>query len=137
MPGIVFDPIEFDFVHFDFRIGFAIVSFFDWLLISVPGESVSAEEDARARVFEPESSEDEKRRTRSKSLRKRAMNASAKFGSTLRKQSSRVADCRFAPISADEIRDAGEEDSVNKFREILIARDLLPPRHDDYHTMLR
>lgn len=104
---------------------------------SVSGEFVSAEEDERPRFFEPESSEDERRRTRSKSLRKRAMSASARFSNTLRKQSSRVADCRFAQISVDEVRDAGEEDSVNRFREILIARDLLPPRHDDYHTMLR
>ncbi|CAK9309793.1 unnamed protein product [Citrullus colocynthis] len=100
----------------------------------MPGEF---EDDERARVFEPESSEDERRRTRSKSLRKRAITASAKFSNTLRKQSSRVADCRFATISVHEVRDAGEEDSVNKFRQVLIARDLLPPRHDDYHTMLR
>ncbi|XP_023548417.1 phosphatidylinositol/phosphatidylcholine transfer protein SFH9 isoform X3 [Cucurbita pepo subsp. pepo] len=94
-------------------------------------------EDERARVFEPESSEDDRRRTRSKSLRKRAISASAKFSNTIRRQSSRVADCRFAPISVDEVRDAGEEDSVNKFRQALIARDLLPARFDDYHTMLR
>ncbi|XP_031744708.1 phosphatidylinositol/phosphatidylcholine transfer protein SFH9 isoform X2 [Cucumis sativus] len=100
----------------------------------MPGEF---EDDERPRVFEPESSEDDRRRTRSKSLRKRAITASAKFSNTLRKQSSRVADCRFATISVHEVRDAGEEDSVNKFRQVLIARDLLPPRHDDYHTMLR
>ncbi|XP_008458007.1 phosphatidylinositol/phosphatidylcholine transfer protein SFH9 [Cucumis melo] len=100
----------------------------------MPGEF---EDDERPRVFEPESSEDDRRRTRSKSLRKRAITASAKFSNTLRKQSSRVADCRFATISVHEVRDAGEEDSVNKFRQVLIATDLLPPRHDDYHTMLR
>lgn len=129
MPGTLSDPIEFSFLSTSISASHTLSSCF-----SVSGEF---EDDERARVFEPESSEDERRRTRSKSLRKRAITASAKFSNTLRKQSSRVADCRFATISVHEVRDAGEEDSVNKFRQVLIARDLLPPRHDDYHTMLR
>ncbi|KAK4782093.1 hypothetical protein SAY86_016195 [Trapa natans] len=82
-------------------------------------------------------SEDERRRTRVKSLKKKAMNASAKISHSLRKRSRRVADCRYASISIEDARDSEEETAVNAFRQELISRDLLPPSHDDYHTMLR
>lgn len=136
MPGTLSDPIWIILLFFFFFALFPFLLLIAWssCFFCVSGEF---EDDERPRVFEPESSEDDRRRTRSKSLRKRAITASAKFSNTLRKQSSRVADCRFATISVHEVRDAGEEDSVNKFRQVLIATDLLPPRHDDYHTMLR
>ncbi|XP_038974097.1 phosphatidylinositol/phosphatidylcholine transfer protein SFH9-like isoform X2 [Phoenix dactylifera] len=37
----------------------------------------------------------------------------------------------------DDEKDAEERKSVEAFREALIARDLLPARYDDYHTMRR
>ncbi|KAF2292598.1 hypothetical protein GH714_025897 [Hevea brasiliensis] len=40
-------------------------------------------------------------------------------------------------ISINDVRDANEEAAVNAFRQELIAKDLLPPRYDDYHTLLR
>lgn len=84
-------------------------------------------------------SEEEKRRRRmrSLSLRKKAVNASTKISHTLRKRSKRVAHCQYASVSVEEIRDEGEEKAINEFRRVLIERDLLPTRHDDYHTMLR
>ncbi|XP_035540734.1 phosphatidylinositol/phosphatidylcholine transfer protein SFH9-like isoform X2 [Juglans regia] len=82
-------------------------------------------------------SEDERRRVRGRSLKKRAMSASTRLSHTLRKRGNRVADCRYASISIYDVRDAREEAAVNTFRDALLAKDLLPPRHDDYHTLLR
>ncbi|KAL1830379.1 hypothetical protein ACET3Z_000030 [Daucus carota] len=94
-------------------------------------------EEERARRSDFEISEDEKKRIRIRSLKKKAMNASHKISHTLRRRSSRVAHCRYASISIDDYRDEKEEKSVNAFRQLLIEKDLLPPRHDDYHTILR
>ncbi|KAJ6403780.1 hypothetical protein OIU84_012060 [Salix udensis] len=44
---------------------------------------------------------------------------------------------RYAAITINDVRDAKEEEAVNGFRHVLISKDLLPPRHDDYHTLLR
>lgn len=65
------------------------------------------------------------------------MNASMKLTQTLRKRGKRVANCRYASISIEDVRDSEEEEAVNSFREALLAKDLLPTRFDDYHTMLR
>ncbi|KAL3633327.1 hypothetical protein CASFOL_022854 [Castilleja foliolosa] len=45
--------------------------------------------------------------------------------------------CQFASIFVEEFLDKEEEKAVNLFRQVLVERDLLPARHDDYHTMLR
>lgn len=97
-----------------------------------------AQEDENERRSDNEISEDEKRRTRRiSSLKKKAMNASTRFTHTLRKHSRRFAHCPFASISIEDFRDEKEEEAVNNFRQVLIEKDLLPTRHDDYHTMLR
>jgi hypothetical protein len=84
-----------------------------------------------------EVSEDEKiTRTRSRSLKKKAIKASNKLTHSLRKRGKRVAD-QYAPIVIEDVRDEEEEKAVNVFRKALVSLDLLPPRHDDYHTMLR
>ncbi|CAH9129400.1 unnamed protein product [Cuscuta epithymum] len=100
-------------------------------------EIVLAPEEDRDKRSDFEVTEDEKRRTRIRSLKKKAMSASTKLTHTLRKRSKRVAHCRFASISTEDFRDEQEEEAVNTFRRVLIEKDLLPPRHDDYHTMLR
>ncbi|CAN0897910.1 Phosphatidylinositol/phosphatidylcholine transfer protein SFH9 [Linum grandiflorum] len=106
----------------------------------MPGD-VSAgfyQESGKAKALDLETSEDEKqRRARGRSLRKKAMSASNKLTHSLRKRSRRVADCRFAAISVNDVRDAKEEAAVNAFRQALITKELLPRRHDDYHTLLR
>lgn len=94
-------------------------------------------EEERARRSDFEISEEEKKRIRIRSLKKKAMNASNKISHTLRRRSTRVAHCRYASISIDDYRDEKEEESVNAFRQLLMDKDLLPPRHDDYHTILR
>ncbi|XP_071918590.1 phosphatidylinositol/phosphatidylcholine transfer protein SFH9-like isoform X2 [Coffea arabica] len=96
-------------------------------------EIVLAREDDRAKRFDFETSEDEKRMTRIRSLKKKA----SKITHTLRKRTKRVAHCRFASITTEDFRDEKEEEAVNIFRQTLVDRDLLPACHDDYHTMLR
>ncbi|XP_030499524.2 phosphatidylinositol/phosphatidylcholine transfer protein SFH9 [Cannabis sativa] len=103
----------------------------------MPGEVVFAQEDEKSRTFEIETSEDERRRLRGRSLKKKTMNASMKLTQTLRKRGKKVANCRYASISIEDVRDSEEEEAVNVFRETLLTKDLLPSRFDDYHTMLR
>ncbi|XP_062021634.1 phosphatidylinositol/phosphatidylcholine transfer protein SFH9 [Rosa rugosa] len=104
----------------------------------MPGEVVSFQEDDKSRTFDIETSEDERRRTRSRSLKRRTANASTRLTNTLRRRSSkRVTNCRYALISVDDVRDAEEEEAVIAFREALVARNMLPVNYDDYHTMLR
>lgn len=110
---------------------------------------------------ETTASEDERRKVRVRSLKKRTkkkvmMNGGGGSGSgsggsgscsgsrlsislsqSLRKRGSKVADCRFASISINDVRDSKEEEAVNALRRTLLAKDLLPPSHDDYHTLLR
>ncbi|KAL6506554.1 hypothetical protein OROGR_024735 [Orobanche gracilis] len=80
-------------------------------------------------------SEDERRRRRMRSLRRKAMNGSTRI--TSRKHSGRVVHCQFASIFVEEFFDEQEEKAVSLFRQTLIERDLLPSRHNDYHTILR
>lgn len=79
----------------------------------------------------------EKRRRRMRSLRRKAMNGSTRGTNSLKKRSRRVLHCHFASISTEEFLDEEEEKAVDAFRQVLIERDMLPAKHDDYHTLLR
>ncbi|XP_043722351.1 phosphatidylinositol/phosphatidylcholine transfer protein SFH9-like isoform X2 [Telopea speciosissima] len=104
----------------------------------MPGEGFLIQEDERVRKSDYEISEDERRRTRIGSIKKKAMSASTRFSHTLRKRGNkRVGDCRFPSVSIEDVRDAKEEEAVNVFRQALLKKDLLPSRFDDYHTMRR
>ncbi|RRT64836.1 hypothetical protein BHM03_00015024 [Ensete ventricosum] len=84
-----------------------------------------------------ENYEDERRRTRIASLRKKALHASTKFSHSLKKRGKRKVDFRVPSFSIEDVRDAEEEQAVHAFRQELIAKELLPDKHDDYHTILR
>ncbi|KAJ4968148.1 hypothetical protein NE237_014849 [Protea cynaroides] len=103
----------------------------------MPGEGFCIQDDERAMKSDCETSEDDRRRTRIGSIKKKAMHASTKFSHTLRKRGKRVGDCRSASVSIEDVRDAEEEEAVNAFRQALLKKDLLPSRFDDYHTMRR
>ncbi|RZB52284.1 Phosphatidylinositol/phosphatidylcholine transfer protein SFH9, partial [Glycine soja] len=107
------------------------------VLNRMPGEEVLAQEDERGRCFEPETSEDEWRKSRTRSLRRKEITASTRLAYSLRKRNTRVGNSDFASIFIEDVRDANEEKAVNSFRQVLLTRDLLPDSHDDYHEMLR
>ncbi|CAL0302772.1 unnamed protein product [Lupinus luteus] len=105
----------------------------------MPGEEVLVQGNERGVSFEPKTSEDECRKSRSRSVRRKAMTASTRltYSLSLRKRNNRVADCQAASVFIEDVRDANEEEAVKSFRETLVTKDLLPASHDDYHTMLR
>lgn len=123
--------IILNFWFFDLCVAFYM------LFWSALEEAFSVEENERLKGTDFETSEDEKKRYRSRSLKKKAISASTRLTHGLRKRSKRVADCRYESVSIEDVRDAEEQKAVNAFRQALIANDLLPPRHDDYHTLLR
>ncbi|XP_010252910.1 PREDICTED: phosphatidylinositol/phosphatidylcholine transfer protein SFH13 [Nelumbo nucifera] len=94
-------------------------------------------DEIRERRSDVENSEDERRRTKIGSLKKKAINASNKFTHSLKKRGKKKFDYRVSSVSIEDIRDAREESAVLELRQKLLHRDLLPPRHDDYHTLLR
>ncbi|KAJ8491245.1 hypothetical protein OPV22_012966 [Ensete ventricosum] len=94
-------------------------------------------EDRKERRSDVENSEDERRKTRIGSLKKKALNASSRFTHSLKKRGRRRVDFRVPSVPIEDVRDAEEEQAVSSFRQQLIAKDLLPNKHDDYHTLLR
>lgn len=86
-------------------------------------------------ALEVENSEDE-RKTRIGSLKKAAINASAKFRNSLTRKGRRSSS-RVMSVEIEDVHDAEEVQAVDAFRQALILEELLPSRHDDYHMMLR
>lgn len=69
------------------------------------------------------------------SLKKKAINASSRFTHSLKKKrGNRKIDFR---VPIEDVRDAKEESAVHQLRLTLIQRGLMPPKHDDYHALLR
>ncbi|VVB00178.1 unnamed protein product [Arabis nemorensis] len=94
-------------------------------------------DEIRERRSDFEISEDERRRSKIGNLKKKAINASTKFTHSLKKRGKRKIDYRIPSVSIEDVRDEKEESVVLEFRRKLLERDLLPPRHDEYHTLLR
>ncbi|XP_075486781.1 phosphatidylinositol/phosphatidylcholine transfer protein SFH13-like isoform X2 [Primulina tabacum] len=99
------------------------------------GLEVSNEQ--RERKSDYENSEDERRRSKIGALKKKAIDASNKLSHSLKKRGKRKVDFRVPSISIEDVRDAKEDSAVCDLRQKLLDRDLLPVRHDDYHTLLR
>lgn len=108
-----------------------------WNFNLIGFEGFSGHDERRERKSDFENSEDD-RRTRIGSLKKRAINASSKFRHSLKKKSSRRKSAnRSNSVSIEDVRDVKELQAVDAFRQALMLDNLLPPRHDDYHTLLR
>lgn len=100
-------------------------------------EGLPFHDEIRERKSDFDNSEDERRRSKIGNLKKKAISASNKFTHSLKKRGKRKIDYRVPPVSIEDVRDAKEECAVFELRQKLLQRDLLPPRHDDYHTLLR
>ncbi|GKC44056.1 phosphatidylinositol/phosphatidylcholine transfer protein SFH13-like protein, partial [Tanacetum coccineum] len=86
-------------------------------------------------MSDPESSEDEIRLSRIRSLKKKAMNASNKLTHSFKRRGKRKVEYKVPSITIEDVRDANEEQVVCELREKLLDKNLLPARHDDYHTL--
>lgn len=100
-------------------------------------EGNEASDETRERQSDTESSEDEIRLSRLRSLKKKAMNASNRFTHSFKRRRKRKVSFSVPLIPIEDVRDANEEKSVCELREKLLHKNLLPPRQDDYHTLLR
>ncbi|KAJ0965239.1 hypothetical protein J5N97_026377 [Dioscorea zingiberensis] len=100
-------------------------------------EILLTQDERKGRRSDVEFSEDERRRTKIGALKKKAFVASTKFTHSLKKKGKRKTDYRVPSVSIEDVRDADEEQAVYSFRQELIAQDLLPKEHDDYHKLLR
>ncbi|CAH8364032.1 unnamed protein product [Eruca vesicaria subsp. sativa] len=102
-------------------------------------EGCSSNDERRERRSDFEVSEDEKR-TRIGTFKKKAAKASSKLRHSLKKKGSsgrrRSTDRNFS-LTIEDIHDVEELRAVDEFRNILLSENLLPPKLDDYHIMLR
>ncbi|KAE8659897.1 Phosphatidylinositol/phosphatidylcholine transfer protein SFH6 [Hibiscus syriacus] len=97
-------------------------------------EGVTINDDRKDRKSDFEVSEED-RKTRIGNLKKKAIKASSKFKRSLKKKGSRRKS--GLSLSIKDFRDIEELQTVDAFRQALIAEQLLPARHDDYHMLLR
>lgn len=100
-------------------------------------EGSFAPEERNERKSDMENSEGERRRTKIGSLKKKAMHASNRITHSLKKKGKSKVELRTSSISIEDMRDPEEQQAVYNFRHELIAKDLLPEKHDDYHMLLR
>ncbi|KAJ0085710.1 hypothetical protein Patl1_09191 [Pistacia atlantica] len=98
-------------------------------------EGVSSNDERRERKSDFENSEDD-RKSRMGNLKKKALKASSKFKPNFKKKNRRKSDDRIF-VSIEDVRNVEELQAVDALRQVLLSDELLPPRHDDYHMLLR
>lgn len=79
---------------------------------------------------------EEETKTRIGSLKKKAMTASARFRNSFTRKHRR-SHSRVLSVEIEDVHDLEELKAVETLRQALISEELLPPKHDDYHKMLR
>ncbi|XP_057726802.1 phosphatidylinositol/phosphatidylcholine transfer protein SFH13-like isoform X2 [Arachis stenosperma] len=89
-----------------------------------------------------ETCEEERKRSKIGSLKKKAISASCRFTHSLKKRGgkSRIVDSNSNNnnrVHIEDVRNAQEESAVQKLRLKLLQRCSLRPTHDDYHALLR
>ncbi|CAI9286734.1 unnamed protein product [Lactuca saligna] len=84
--------------------------------------------------IEVENPEDEKKCKRN-SFKHKAISASKRFKTSFIKKGRR--NSRVMCVVVEDVHDAEEIKAVDALRQALIAEELLPSNHDDYHMMLR
>eukprot|EP00249_Psilotum_nudum_P014641 c24934_g2_i1 orf=912-2771(-) len=89
------------------------------------------------RKSDVEQETDDERRGKAKIGSFKAIIASKKFRTSLRRRSRRRLDAQVHSLSIEDVRDEEEQRVVDAFRQVLISESLLPRRHDDYHILLR
>ncbi|KAI3703114.1 hypothetical protein L6452_28870 [Arctium lappa] len=100
-------------------------------------EGNEAFDETGERKSDLENSEDERRLSKMRSLKKKAMNASNRFTHSFKRRRKRKVNSKVPSVPIEDVRDANEERAVCELREKLLDNNLLPTRHDDYHTLLR
>ncbi|KAI5411427.1 phosphatidylinositol/phosphatidylcholine transfer protein SFH13 [Lathyrus oleraceus] len=101
-------------------------------------EGQCSNDEIRERRSDVENSEDERRQySKIGTFKKKAMNASSKFTHSLKKRGKKKIDYRVPSVAIEDVRDAREETAVLELRQRLVERGSLPPKHDDYHSLLR
>ncbi|MBA0741944.1 hypothetical protein Gogos_015061 [Gossypium gossypioides] len=80
-------------------------------------------------IFNAEMDASEEEKNRRGSFKKTASN---RFRNSRKRRSSKV-----ISVEIDDERDTEEMQSVETLRQALIAEDMLPEKHDDYHKLLR
>ncbi|KAJ6336898.1 hypothetical protein OIU76_006714 [Salix suchowensis] len=103
-------------------------------------ERLSSNEEKRERKSDFENSEEE-RKTRIGSLKRKAILASSKLRRSLTKSKKKGSDGggggEGVSAAVEDVRDVEELRLVDSFKQALLADDLLPARHDNYHMLLR
>ncbi|MFS7992425.1 putative CRAL/TRIO domain, CRAL-TRIO lipid binding domain superfamily [Helianthus anomalus] len=78
---------------------------------------------------------DDEKKSKHNSFKKKAINASKRFKTSLTKKGRR--NSIVMSVVVEDIHDAEELKADEALSQALMLEDLFSPKHDDYHTMLR